>query len=232
MKESESGRSSSNSGSPSNSAGVTRRRFVQSTALIGTLSVGAGEIIAAPAAEAEEAPTGRLAQAEAPPPSPRAPVAPARPATPTAAEPPVNVQEFIKLSQVLTGLDDLEPELAAQYLQRCTDNLEVSGQLILLVQTLSALKGGRDKIASDFHDKLKSAGVQSPFFAASEQIIYLWYVGAFFRKKEGSATARYWDYGPPDHYFHGKMWPVIGVQPPMTAHNTTYWTTAAGSRRS
>jgi|GEM_PF-1399543 len=232
MKESESGRSSPNSGSPSNNAGVTRRRFVQSTAMIGTLSVGVGEIIAPAPAEAEAATSIRLAQAEAPPPSARAPVAPARPAMPTAAEPPINVQDFIKLSQMLTGLDDLEPELAAQYLQRCTDNPEVSGQLTILVQTLSALQGSRDKIESDFHDKLKSAGVQSPFFAASEQIIYLWYVGAFFRKKEGSATARYWDYGPPDHYFYGRVWRVIGVQPPMTAHNTTYWTTAPGSRRS
>jgi hypothetical protein len=184
-------------------------------------------------AEAEKATTSiKLAQTTAPPPAPRAPAAPARPAITPAKEPPVGVQEFIKLSQVLTGVDDLEPDLAAQYLQRCADNPEVFGQLTILVQTLSSLKGSRDRIERDFHDKLKSAGVDSPFFAASEQVIYLWYVGAFFRKKEGSATARYWDYGPPDHYFRGKVWPVIGVQPPMTAHNTIYWTTAPGSRRS
>src|SRR5262245_20125359 len=115
MKESESDRSAPNTGSTSNKAGVTRRRFEQTTALLSTLSVSANEIIAPAPVGAEEATTGiKLAQAASPPPAVRAPVVPARPAAPPATEPPVSVQEFIKLSQVLTGIDDLEPDLAAQ----------------------------------------------------------------------------------------------------------------------
>jgi hypothetical protein len=198
----------------------TRRRFVQSTALVTGLSVGGKQLIEPSSVQAQE----RVA--DVPVPGPRAPVAPVQNVPPIPAEPPISLEEFIKLSQVLTGLDNLELDLAAQYLQRCADNPEVSGQLENLIQTLTSLKGSRRDLENGFHDKLVAEGVNSPFFSASEQIIYLWYVGAFFKKVPSSSTgARFWDYGLPQHYFRGKVWSVIGVDPPMTAHRSTnFWT--------
>ncbi len=207
---------------PEGRPGFTRRRFMQSTALLTGVSVGGKQFIETSPVHAEES-VGDLKVAQAPPvTAPRAPAAPVQPA-PQSAEAPISLQEFINLSQVLTGFDQLEPDLAAQYLQRCADNPEVSGQLKNLVQTLSSLKGSRRDLENGFRDKMVAEGVNSPFFSASEQVIYLWYVGAFFKK--GPTGARYWDYGLPQHYFRGKVWSVIGVKPPMTAHtSTTFWT--------
>src|SRR5262249_218154 len=197
----------------------TRRSFVQSTALLTGLSVGGKQLVEPSSVQARE----RVA--DVPVAGPRAPVAASQNVPHIAGEPPISLEEFIKLSQVLTGLDNLESDLAAQYLQRCADNPEVSGQLENVIQTVTSLKGSRRELEDGFHDKLVAEGVNSPFFSASEQIIYLWYVGAFFKKDPASSTgARYWDYGLPQHYFRGKVWPVIGVDPPMTAHKSTnFW---------
>lgn len=201
---------------------LSRRRFMQNTALLTGLSVGGTQLAEPLPLEARER-VANLKVAQAAPVAGAAPAAPIENAPQIALEPPISLQEFIHLSQVLTGFDSLEPDLAAQYLQRCADNPEVSGQLKTLVQTLSSLKGSRRDLENQFRDKMVAAGVDSPFFAASEQVIYLWYVGGFFKK--GPTGARSWDYGLPQHYFRGKVWSVIGVKPPMTAHtSTTFWT--------
>jgi len=228
MDESESDRSAPDSRSASNKAVVTRRRFVQSTALLSTLSISAKEIISPASAQAQETTTDiKLAQAATPQPAARAPVTAVRPEAARAAEPPISVQEFVKLSRVLTGLDDLEPDLAAQYLQRCSDNEQVKGLLKELVQTLSSLQGSPNAIADRFLDKLLADGDR--LFKAAEQIIYLWYVGGFFQPNPTGAPG-FWDYGPPNHYFQGRVWRIIDVQPPMKAHNNVYWTTPGRQR--
>jgi hypothetical protein len=144
------------------------------------------------------------------------PTAPAQPQPATPLTPPISDEEFIRLSRVLTGIDKLEPDLAHEYLLRCADNPAVSGELKTLAQTLSSLKGSPADLEKGFHDKLKAEPADSPFFAASEQIIYLWYIGAFFKPNPSGGGS--WDYGLPQHYFRGKVWSVIGTAPPMTGH--------------
>jgi len=199
---------------------LTRRRFVQSTALLTGVSVSGGQLIELSPLHAQDSvPETKLAQV-APMQGPRAPAAASEklPGPPTTSE--ISVQEFIGLSEVLTGLDGFESDLANQYLLRCAANPEVQGQLKRLVQTLSSLHGNRRAIENGLADALQADG---PLFAAAEQIIYLWYIGAFFRVNPSDGQ-RYWDYGPPDHYFRGKVWGVVGVKPPMTAHGSNnYW---------
>jgi Membrane bound FAD containing D-sorbitol dehydrogenase len=192
---------------------VTRRRFVQGTAVLGTLSFGASEAINASSAEAAENTQGfRVAQGT-PQSAARSLIAPA-PLEALPAKPPnEEVSEFIRLSRVLTGFDDLKPDLATQYLQRCKENPVVKDQLKPLVQILQGLSGSRTQVEEALSEKLKSAGVDSPLFGAAEQIIYLWYVGAFFTPN--GPKPGFWDYGPPEHYYRGKMWSAIGVDPPI-----------------
>lgn len=228
MAEHESDRSAPNNGLAPDTGGVTRRHFVQSTALLGTISVSANDIIAPALAQTQEtAADTKLGQAASPPPAGRAPVIAARPEIPLSAEPPISVQEFVKLSQVLTGHDDLDPDLAAQYLQRCSDNEQVKGLLKELIQALSSVQGGHGDIVDRLLDKLQADGDR--LFKAAEQIIYLWYVGGFFQPNPTGAPG-FWDYGPPEHYFRGLAWPTIGVKPPMSAHNSVYWTTPGSQR--
>lgn len=204
---------------PKDRPGVDRRRFVQSTALLAGVSIGAKHLVGPAPAEATE-PTAGVRVAQAPPiPAARAVVSPAQIAQPTA--PPINVEEFIKLSRVLTGFDDLAPNIAEQYLQRCSTNGNLQPLLKELVNALSGLGGSRSEIEQKFLAKLRADNDR--LFGAAEQIIYLWYVGGFFHPNPNNGPGS-WDYGPPDHYFHGKAWAAIGVNPPITARHRVYWT--------
>jgi hypothetical protein len=203
---------------PKGPPGVSRRRFVQSTALLTGLSVGGKQLVDAAPAEAAE-PRARVRVAQAPPvPAARAVAVPAPQA---ATAPPISVEQFIRLSRVLTGFDDLAPDLAEQYLQRCALNGNVQPRLKELVDALAGLQGSRTEIEQKFLAKLQADNGR--LFGAAEQIIYLWYVGGFFHPNPNNGPGS-WDYGPPDHYFHGKAWEAIGVKPPITARNRVYWT--------
>jgi D-sorbitol dehydrogenase-like protein len=196
---------------------VSRRRFMQSTALLTGLSVGGKQLV-------EPWPT--LAQEHVadvtPAPAARAPVAPVQASPQIPAAPPISLQEFIRLSRLLTGIDKLESDLAEQYLQRCSDNEQLQPLLQDLVAALPPPQGDRKAMEKAFLDKLLLDNGR--LFAGAEQIIYLWYVGGLFHPNPSGKGPGSWDYGPPDHYFRGKAWSVIGVQPPMTAHGYPYWT--------
>jgi hypothetical protein len=199
---------------PKREHSFTRRRFVQSTALLSSVSIAGKQFFdPSPAHAQKSTAVVKLAQAApmqgARPPATASQKLPELPVTPE-----LGLQEFISLSRVLTGIDHIEPDLAAEYLQRCTTNPAVSGQLKRLVQALSMLQGSRGAIEKGLVDALHA---DTGLFAAAEQIIYLWYIGAFYKFPDASGGAGFWEYGPPEHYFRGKVWGVIGVTPPMTS---------------
>jgi hypothetical protein len=206
---------------PKGPYGVSRRRFVQSTALLTGLSIGGKHLVEpAPADAAEPLASVRVAQAPSPL-AARAVAAPAQMAPQVVAAPPISVEEFIKLSRVLTGFDDLTPELAEQYLERCSRNGDVQPLLKDLVAALAGLQGSRSEIEQKFLLKLQDDNGR--LFGSAEQIIYLWYVGGFFHPNPNKGLGS-WDYGPPNHYFQGKAWAAIGVNPPITPRGRVYWT--------
>jgi hypothetical protein len=205
---------------PKGPHGVSRRRFVQSTALLTGLSIGGKQLVEpAPAAAQEHVADVRIAQTP-PMPTPRAAAVAIAPAPQAAAAPPISLQDFIKLSRVLTGFDDLESELAEQYLERCTLNVGVQPLLKPMVDALSGLAGSRSEIEKSFLAKLQADNGR--LFVGAEQIIYLWYVGGFFQPG-ATGGPPFWDYGPPEHFFNGKAWTAIGVRPPISARGHVYW---------
>lgn len=206
---------------PKGPQAVSRRRFVQTTALLSGISVSGRQLLDATPVEAAE-PLDRVRVAQAPPvPAARAVAVPAQLTAQGAAAPPISAEEFIRLSHVLTGFDDLAPDLAEQYLQRCSRNDKVQPLLRDLVNALSELQGSPVEIEQKLLAKLQADNGR--LFGAAEQIIYLWYVGGFFHPNPNRGPGS-WDYGPPDHYFHGKAWAAIGVNPPITPRNRVYWT--------
>ncbi len=188
---------------------LSRRRFVQSTALVTGVSVtGVRVVDASPIRKPENKPVLKLAQ-EGQTPARRTPPLAAQKRVEKPVTPEIELREFIDLSEVLTGLDNLESDIAAEYLERCTANTEVAGKLKQLIQTLTSLHGSRSDKEKGMRDALNSDGA---LFIAAEQVIYLWYIGAFFDLANNS-----WHYGPPEHYFRGKVWEVIGTKAPMTS---------------
>src|SRR5262249_28515455 len=158
------------------------------------LSIGGKQLVEPAPAKAQEPPADvRVAQAPPVPPA-RAAAAPAQMAVQAAAAPPISVEEFIKLSRVLTGFDDLKPDLAEQYLLRCSLNGDVNPLLKEIVDALSGLQGSRSEIEQKLLTKLQADNGR--LFKGAEQIIYLWYVGGFFHPNPNNGPGS-WDYGPP-----------------------------------
>src|SRR6266478_378455 len=84
---------------------VTRRTFVQSTALLTGIAAGGGQFVEPRPVRAEEsAADARVAQAAPVVQGARAPTTPVQTPSDLPATPDISLQEFIKLSQVLTGL--------------------------------------------------------------------------------------------------------------------------------
>ena len=130
--------------------------------------------------------------------------------------PEVTLEQFLALSRTLTGLRQLESDLGDELLTRCVLVDSIGLQLKPLVDLHASLSGSPAQIEQAMSEKLRQA---NELFSAAEQIIYLWYIGAFYTVSNGV-----WEYGPPSHYYRGKIWPVLRVTAPITAGpSTTFW---------
>src|SRR5439155_21365501 len=61
---------------------------------------------------------------------------------------------------------------------------------------------------------------------AAQQIIYLWYISAFFvvDPADPAKLKGQWQYGPPHHYPKGLVWSVIKAHAPMApGGDVGYW---------
>lgn len=124
------------------------------------------------------------------------------------------LKDFIAVSAALTGVDPLDSLLAEQYLARCNANPNVGPwlpQLIAVFNDIVAQNSGAGAI--------KTKIMNDPTLGAvAEQIIYLWYVSAFFQKDAPGAATGKWIYSKdhPEHYDKALVWSIIGAHPPMT----------------
>ena len=154
--------------------------------------------------------------------------APAGSATLTEKE----VIDFLVLSRQLTGFDNLETWLAREYLQRFRADY---GQ------------EGRDNLAKIMQLRAQGTSLKDIFdknndlWESAEQIIYLWYVSAFFKAEdpgeqhpiaasEAPKTAAApnppppWAYGSLAQFQHSLAWTALGAHTPMTKGGPTgYW---------
>jgi hypothetical protein len=95
---------------------------------------------------------------------------------------PEGLEAFLALSSVLTGYDQLDPELGAIYLRSLQDNPEFGGGLEALYEQAGVAAGGQP----DGIEALEQAGVfeQEQSRALADKIITLWYTGIYDQGEE------------------------------------------------
>ncbi len=121
---------------------------------------------------------------------------------------------FMEVSRSLTGMalasvSDLR--LGRQYLERYVRIAELSDLLPELIKAhrnlASTVKAG-DAVA----DALMKNDAVRP---AAEQLIYLWYVSAFYLPLAGDPAKRLWIYGTTEQYERALLWSAVRAHAPM-----------------
>ncbi|ODM71858.1 sugar dehydrogenase complex small subunit [Bradyrhizobium elkanii] len=122
--------------------------------------------------------------------------------------------DFMNLSETLTGVKSLDRQLGVQYLERYARNPDLTALLPQLIQRY------RDVVASKPDDLVKAVQQKvmqdTTVGPAAEQLIYLWYISAFFLPIDHAAASRNWLYGTPEQYERSLLWPLVRGHAPMT----------------
>src|SRR5262249_26805733 len=131
--------------------------------------------------------------------------------------------DFMKLSEMLTGVKPLDRGLGVQYLERYARNPDLTALLPQLIKAYRDIAPQTD-LAKAIQEKSMQATTVGP---AAEQLIYLWYVPAFFLPIDHAAASRNWLYGSPEQYQKSLLWSVVRTHAPMTEGGPPgYWATA------
>lgn len=114
--------------------------------------------------------------------------------------------DFLALSRILTGVENLDAELGRLYLDRLTKSpLEPFVRQIL--ERFRGLKSD-ETIAQQVKEQILGDDMLRP---AVGQIVLLWYTSAM-RDNQGTPIAL--RYGSQEEYFSGLAWPIIGAHVP------------------
>lgn len=126
------------------------------------------------------------------------------------------LKDFLALSRILTGVENLDDELGRQYLDRLTS----SHFDPFLRQILNRFQGFGD-------DETLTERVKREILGDRElrptvcQIILLWYTSAMRDSESGALSLRY---GTQEAYFSGLVWTIIGAHPPgLSGGYFGYW---------
>jgi hypothetical protein len=131
--------------------------------------------------------------------------------------------DFMKLSETLTGVRPLDRRIGVQYLERYARNPDLSALLPQLIKAYkdaagSAPPAGLNNVIQQSIMRDKTVG------PAAEQLIYLWYISAFFLPVDHAAASRSWFYGTPEQYEKALLWSAVHGHAPMTRGGPTgYW---------
>jgi hypothetical protein len=131
--------------------------------------------------------------------------------------------DFMNLSELLTGVKPLDRHLGGQYLERYARNPDLTALLPQLIQAYRGI-ASQTELAKATQDKIMQDRTVGP---AAEQLIYLWYVSAFFLPIDHAAASRNWLYGSPEQYQKSLLWSVVRAHAPMTEGGPPgYWAAA------
>jgi hypothetical protein len=182
------GRSASDVPSNHSIISVDRRNLLQGVAITGL--VVAGSAFLAPAVQANIWEEGETrCHASAPEKDPTYDLDDAR------------LADFMKVSRTLTGM----PLASLQDIRLGREYLVRFAKLNVPEIDLRKLIAARDQTADAImNDK--------DIRATAEQLIYLWYLSAFFLN---TSVGPAWVYGTTDQYEQGILWKVIGAHAPM-----------------
>jgi hypothetical protein len=124
----------------------------------------------------------------------------------------VSLNQFVRLSEALTGEAPLDEALAGEYLQRLNDAPEAKAlpTLVAEFEQLVAAGGDVDGAAKERilgNDDLRALAVV---------IVLLWYLGEI----HGSESIG----GHPEHWFRGLFWKIVHAHPPaLSGGYSGYW---------
>jgi Membrane bound FAD containing D-sorbitol dehydrogenase len=127
--------------------------------------------------------------------------------------------DFINVSEALTGVKPLDQRLGSQYLDRYAHHPELTKLLPALIKAYRDFNAGhpQQSQAQDSQARFNESVLGNGATAlAAEQLIYLWYVSAFFLPADHSAASRNWIYGTPEQYDRALLWTVAHAHAPMT----------------
>jgi hypothetical protein len=135
--------------------------------------------------------------------------------------------DFMDVSETLTGVKPLDRRIGVQYLERYARHPDLSPLLPPLIKAYNAVKEASplpDDLIRNVREKIMQDQAVGP---AAEQLIYLWYVSAFFLPTDHTAASRNWLYGSPEQYEAALLWPIVHGHAPMTRGGPTgYWARA------
>src|SRR5262245_37599103 len=135
--------------------------------------------------------------------------------------------DFMNVSETLTGVKPLDRRLGVEYLERYARHPDLSPLLPPLIKAYNAVKEASplpDDLIRNVREKIMRDQTVGP---AAEQLIYLWYVSAFFLPTDHSAASRNWLYGSPLQHEAALLWPIVHGHAPMTRGGSTgYWARA------
>lgn len=154
-----------------------------------------------------------------------------------------NLKQFIAVSQILTGEKNLSRNLAGQYLERFAwlwdpdrpADATNPGYFPKLKKLLDKYEATTTSGAAPASDDLAAKLVSDPdpdIADAAQQVIYLWYVSAFFMrspdpKNPGTfGSGKNWLYGTTQQYEQAILWPLVKAHAPMMRGGTAfppYW---------
>jgi hypothetical protein len=124
--------------------------------------------------------------------------------------------DFVKISETLTGVKPLDRRLGVQYLERYARHPDLTAllpQLITAYRDIAAGSPSQDDLIKAVQQKIMQDKTVGP---AAEQLIYLWYVSAFFLPIDHAVASRNWLYGSPEQYEQSLLWSVTHAHAPMT----------------
>ena len=132
------------------------------------------------------------------------------PQTPSSPARVSGFDDFLALSRILTGVDNLDADLGQQYL----DRLNSSPFNIFLLQILKRFHDLRDK--PDVVDQVKKQIVADDSLRPTIcQIVLLWYTSTVQDNLGIQPPAPpVMRFGTQEEYFSGLAWTVIGAHPP------------------
>lgn len=115
-------------------------------------------------------------------------------------------ESFLALSKVLTGFDNLDPELGRQYLDRLTSTPAEPALRRILLRFRDLEKN--DTLAAQVKQQILSDDAMRPTIS---QIVLLWLTSAMQDNPDTPNAVRY---GTQDQYFSGLAWQAIGAHAP------------------
>jgi hypothetical protein len=121
------------------------------------------------------------------------------------------LDDFMALSRVLTGVEDLDVTLGRQYLDRLVSSpLQV--QLSAILERFREFKKD-EKLVEQVKAKIVEVDSLRPIVC---QIILLWYTSTVQDNLgiDPPAPSLSFRYGTPEEYFSGLVWKIIGAHPP------------------